>query len=104
MKSSPSRAAIPPAQMSICGLWKLQGSSPKVFRLRAMLQDAGFSVEREIDEDLPLVMADPPRLSPASKICSVIAMKYANGTRWMAIRVRMEPADAHSEVQVSVED
>ncbi len=69
-----------------------------------MLSDAGFSVEKEISADLPPVMADPSAVVACIENLFSNAMKYANGTRWVAIRARIESDHQHPEVQVSVED
>jgi signal transduction histidine kinase len=69
-----------------------------------MLRDAGFAVEKEISTGLPPVMADPSAVVACIENLFSNAMKYANGTRWVAIRARVESDQLHPEVQVSVED
>lgn len=70
----------------------------------SMLRDAGFFVEQEIGTDLPLVMADPEAVGACIENLFSNAMKYTNGTRWVAVRACMASANPNPEVQVSVED
>ena len=69
-----------------------------------MLRDAGFDVEKEIDTDLPLVVADPAALGKCMENLFSNAVKYASANRWLAVRARVVQADSNPEVQISVED
>jgi len=62
----------------------------------------GFTVEREIDPDLPPVQADPAALTQCLENLILNAMKYGGETRWA--RVRAAASDDGSRVRVSVED
>jgi signal transduction histidine kinase len=69
-----------------------------------MLRDAGFDVEKEIDADLPLVVADPSALGKCMENLFSNAVKYASSNHWLAVRARVVQADSNPEVQISVED
>jgi signal transduction histidine kinase len=70
----------------------------------SMLRAAGFSVEKEISADLPLVVADPGAVSKCVENLVSNAVKYAGEKRWLAVRARVAAADPQPEVQISVED
>jgi signal transduction histidine kinase len=69
-----------------------------------MLRDAGFDVEKEIDADLPLVVADPAAVGKCMENLFSNAVKYARTNRWLAVRARVVQADTSAEVQITVED
>ena len=69
-----------------------------------MMRDAGFTVERDVSADLPLVMADPVAVSRCMENLFSNAVKYAGTNRWAAVRTRVVEALPQSEVQISVED
>jgi signal transduction histidine kinase len=69
-----------------------------------MLRDAGFDVEKEIDADLPLVVADPAAVGKCMENLFSNAVKYARTNRWLAVRARVVQADTNAEVQITVED
>ena len=69
-----------------------------------MLRDAGFSVEKEISANLPLVVADPAAILTCLENLVSNAMKYGGTNRWVAVRARVAAANPRPEVQISVED
>ena len=69
-----------------------------------MLRDAGFSVEKEIGADLPLVVADSGAILTCLENLLSNAIKYGGANRWVAVRARVTAANPHPEVQISVED
>ncbi len=70
----------------------------------SMLRDTGFAVKREVDEDLPLVVADPAAVSKCIENLVSNAMKYAGAKKWIAVRARAAGDSTQPEVQISVED
>ena len=53
---------------------------------KAMLADAGFTLDKEIGADLPLVMADPAAVTTCIENLVSNAMKYSEANRWIAVR------------------
>jgi signal transduction histidine kinase len=62
----------------------------------------GFTVEREIEPDLPAVEADAAALTHCLENLILNALKYGGEQRWM--RVRAGKSDGGSRVRISVED
>jgi signal transduction histidine kinase len=62
----------------------------------------GFTVEREIDPDLPPVQADAAALTHCLENLILNALKYGGAERWA--RVRAASTDGGSRVRISVED
>jgi signal transduction histidine kinase len=71
---------------------------------KPLLADAGFTLEKEIGVDLPLVMADPAAVTTCLENLVSNAMKYSEANRWIAVRAQVVPTDSKNEVQISVED
>jgi signal transduction histidine kinase len=70
----------------------------------AMLRDAGFTFQKEISAQLPLVIADPEALSKCVENLISNAMKYSGENRWVALRAVCAPDQGLPEVHISVED
>jgi signal transduction histidine kinase len=68
-----------------------------------LLRDAGFVVEQEIGENLPLVAADPASVRICLENLFSNVMKYAESGGWVGIRARVSPGNS-AEVEVIVED
>jgi signal transduction histidine kinase len=86
-----------PVQVASVVAQSLSSSEP-------ILKDAGFTVEKEINSDLPLVAADPAALSRCIDNLLSNAIKYSAGSRWIAVRAQVTPVNRHDEVQISVQD
>jgi signal transduction histidine kinase len=71
---------------------------------RHLIETAGFSMERQIEPDLPLVLADPDALGHCLQNLISNAVKYGGDHRWMGIRVRKSHGISGAEVQVIIED
>jgi signal transduction histidine kinase len=69
-----------------------------------MVETASFSVERQIEPDLPLVMADANALGQCLQNLVSNAVKYGGDPRWLGIRARKMDGARGPEVQVRVED
>jgi signal transduction histidine kinase len=69
-----------------------------------MLRAAGFAVEKEINPDLPIVVADAGAVSKCVENLVSNAVKYGGEKRWLAVRARVAEAERQPEVQISVED
>ncbi len=68
------------------------------------LRDAGFVVEKIIDDGLPPVSADPAAVSQCVDNLIGNAIKYADHKRWLRVRAALANGNKPPEVQVSVED
>ncbi len=69
-----------------------------------MLRGAGFTLEQQIDPDLPPVMGDLAALSQCLQSLVGNAVKYGGAARWIGIRVCLQEVRGHREVAISVED
>lgn len=67
---------------------------------RPMIEEGGFEVEKEMEENLPLVAADRAALVRAIQNLLSNAIKYSGENRWMKIRA----TSRSEEVTISVED
>lgn len=65
-----------------------------------LLSDYGFTVERDIAENLPIVIADENAISHAIQNLITNAIKYSNGSRWIKVTAR----NGDGQVKISVED
>ena len=69
-----------------------------------ILRDAGFTPERDIAADLPLVLADPSAVTTCIENLMSNAIKYSNSHKWVVIRARAASTDSKTEVRIVVED
>jgi signal transduction histidine kinase len=65
-----------------------------------VIEEKGFTVEKQIAADLPTVSADPNALKQSIQNLVNNALKYSNGSRWIRISAKLE----RGRVSVSVED
>ena len=65
-----------------------------------VIEEKGFTVEKQIAADLPEVSADPNALKQSIQNLVNNALKYSNGSRWIRISARQE----RGRVSISVED
>ena len=70
----------------------------------ANLRDAGFTVAKEIDGNLPPIVADPAAAITCIENLVSNAMKYSNASKWIAIRACRDTSNSKPEVRISVED
>ena len=73
-----------------------------VANISALPEAEGFTVEREIDPDLPPVLADATALNHCLENLILNALKYGGEPRWA--RVRAATVDGGSRVRIGVED
>jgi signal transduction histidine kinase len=70
-----------------------------------LIQAGHFSVECDIEEELPQVVGDASALSQCLQNLITNALKYGNEQRWIGIRARArENGSAGQEVEISVSD
>jgi signal transduction histidine kinase len=65
-----------------------------------LLDENGFTVESEIKENLPAVIADENAMSHVVQNLIVNAVKYSNDTRW----IRISAKEDGEKVKITVED
>jgi signal transduction histidine kinase len=68
------------------------------------LRDAGFTVAKEFDDELPLILADPSAAITCIENLVSNAMKYSNSSKWIAIRAHEATNGSNPEVRISVVD
>jgi signal transduction histidine kinase len=68
------------------------------------LREAGFTVEKQIDAQLPLIVADPAAVVTCIENLLNNAIKYSDASKWVAIRAYKASGVAGPEVCISVED
>lgn len=92
-----SETELRPIQMAAIVAQSVAMSEP-------MLREAGFTVEKEIALDLPLVMADPVAVSKCVDNLISNAIKYGGTSRWIIVRAQTAKGRSQNEVQIRVED
>jgi len=70
----------------------------------ANLREGGFKVAKEVDEKLPLIMADTTAAITCVENLVNNAMKYSNSSKWIAIRAVQSSGDSKPGVCIRVED
>ncbi len=73
-------------------------------KLKSTIDRAGFIVERQIEYDLPPVLADAAVLSQCIENLINNALKYGGANRWMRVSVTSAPGCRDREVRITVED
>ena len=70
----------------------------------SLLRDGGWQVEKNLDANLPLVMAEASSVESAVKNLLANAIKYGGKERWLGVSATRVVNGAREEVQVTVED
>src|SRR4029077_15280260 len=68
------------------------------------LHDTGFTITKEISDNLPPIVADSSAAITCIENLVSNAMKYSNSSKWIAIRAYQASSDSKPEVRISVED
>jgi signal transduction histidine kinase len=68
------------------------------------LSDAGFTVAKEIEDELPAIVADSSAVVTCIENLVNNAVKYSNSKKWVGIRAYKASASSKPEVRISVED
>ncbi|HXG64870.1 MAG TPA: HAMP domain-containing sensor histidine kinase, partial [Blastocatellia bacterium] len=71
---------------------------------RLLIHESGFTVEKEIQSNLPQVMADAPALRRALVNLINNAVKYGGESRWLKIQAQTATGERGPEAQITVED
>jgi signal transduction histidine kinase len=69
-----------------------------------LLRDGGWQVEKKVEENLPLVMAEASSVESAVKNLLANAIKYGDKERWLRVSATSVPNGGRKEVQIAVED
>jgi signal transduction histidine kinase len=69
---------------------------------KGLLEEAGFTIEPQIEPALPPIMGDLSVLSQCLQNLIVNAVKYSTGNRWIGISARMN--EEVRAIQISVQD
>jgi signal transduction histidine kinase len=67
-------------------------------------RDAGWQVEKKVEEGLPPVLVEAPSIEGAVKNLFANAIKYGGASRWLRVTAACVPNGGRKEVQISVED
>jgi signal transduction histidine kinase len=70
----------------------------------SQIKEGGFDIERNIEQDLPLVMADLSALQRSIQNLLSNAMKYSGTSRWIGIRAGSAKGERGDEVRITVQD
>lgn len=71
---------------------------------RPMMDEAGFTVEREDGRGLPLALADAKALQQALSNLLSNAAKYAKSGRWLRVETAAESSPNGREIQIRIRD
>ena len=69
-----------------------------------LLQAGHFTVERDVEPNLPPVMGDLVALSQCLQNLVTNALKYGRDQRWMRLRARLVERESSREIQIAVSD
>lgn len=71
---------------------------------RTQLRDSGFTVEQQIGDDLPLVLADATEMVRALQNLIRNAIKYGGDQRWIGVQAQTQSSARGIEVYITVRD
>ena len=71
--------------------------------LRPQIESAGFHIEKQVQENMPLVRADAKALHHCIQNLLNNALKYGSEARWIAVRAK-SAGSPPSEVELTIED
>jgi len=69
-----------------------------------LIRKAGFTLEQQINPNLPRIQGDLPALSQCLQNLITNALKYGDQGRWIGIRASAEGGRDHPEIRISVQD
>jgi len=69
-----------------------------------LIRKAGFTLEQQIEPDLPKVMGDLRAISQCLQNLITNALKYGDKGRWIQVRASEEGMKDHREIRISVQD
>ncbi len=68
------------------------------------LREGGWQVERNVEDNLPLVLAEASSVESAVKNLFANAIKYGGAGRWLGVAATSGPNGGRKEVRITVED
>jgi signal transduction histidine kinase len=102
LRFAAGRANYRPRNLQFLNLAEVIGRT--LSAVSAVIETNGFTVEKSVDSDLPVVRAD---LDPRSECLSNLvsnAMKYGGESKWLAIRARAVETGHGTGVEITIED
>lgn len=75
-------------------------------RTSELVKSAGFTVDVQIDAELPIVVGDMSALSQCLQNLLINAVKYSGGSRWIGVRAFVSDSEGHKgkKVCIAVQD
>lgn len=75
-------------------------------RTSELVKSAGFTVDVQIDAELPIVVGDMSALSQCLQNLLINAVKYSGGSRWIGVRAFLSDSEGHKgkKVCIAVQD
>jgi two-component system phosphate regulon sensor histidine kinase PhoR len=67
---------------------------------RSLIEEKGFTVERDVAENLPKITADANALSQAIQNLIINSIKYAGGEKWLKVSAK----NGDGNIKITVED
>jgi signal transduction histidine kinase len=80
------------------------GIENTIENLAPLIESSGFTLEQQIDPDLPLVLGDSAAFSQCLQNLITNSLKYGGDNKWTRVRAFLTENAARKEVRVSVED
>jgi signal transduction histidine kinase len=71
---------------------------------RPQLRDSDFEIDLQVEQDLPLVLADAAEISRALQNLIRNAIKYGGDQRWIGIQALAQPGARGGELSITVRD
>jgi signal transduction histidine kinase len=102
LRFAAGRANYRPRNLQFLNLAEVIGRT--LSAVSAVIETNGFTVEKSLDSDLPVVRADPDALSECLSNLVSNAMKYGGDSKWLAIRARAVETGHGTGVEITIED
>jgi signal transduction histidine kinase len=71
-----------------------------ILECRSLIESGGFSIEKDMQSDLPKIRVDRSALSSALQNLIANSVKYSNGSKW----IKVSAVNGGNSIKISVED